>query len=80
MDIAMVACFLMGGLQPLSYLCGRKFSLKMPPSSEAFPEWYMQKADSIYNRLTRPYTLMDAAFLRDYLDYYNEKQSGWRKI
>ena len=29
--------------------------------------------------LTRPYTLMDAAFLRDYLDYYNEHQDGVTK-
>lgn len=60
-------------------LMQRKFSLKMPPGSEAFPEWYMQKADSIYNRLTRPYTLMDATFLRDYLDYYYEHQGGVAK-
>ena len=43
---------------------------------EAFSAEYMQKADSIYNRLTRPYTLSDVVFLRDYLDYYYEHQGG----
>ena len=46
---------------------------------EAFSAEYMQKADSIYNRLTRPYTLSDVVFLRDYLDYYYEHQSGVAK-
>ena len=46
---------------------------------EAFSEEYMQKADSIYSRLTRPYTLSDVVFLRDYLDYYYEHQSGVAK-
>lgn len=43
---------------------------------ETFSKEYMQKADSIYNRLTRPYTLSDVVFLRDYLDYYYEHQGG----
>ena len=46
---------------------------------EAFSEEYMQKADSIYSRLPRPYTLSDVVFLRDYLDYYYEHQSGVAK-
>ena len=54
-------------------LMQRRFTLDML-NREAFPKYYMQKADSIYNRLPRPYTLLDVVFLRDYLDYYYSNQ------
>ena len=46
---------------------------------EAFPENYVQKADSVFKCFTRPYTLMDVTFLRDYLDYYYDYQGGTYK-
>ena len=59
-------------------LMQRRFMLDRR-KKEAFSEEYMQKADSIYSRLTRPYTLSDVVFLRDYLDYYYEQQGGVSK-
>jgi thiol-disulfide isomerase/thioredoxin len=59
-------------------LMQRRFMLDRR-KKEAFSEEYMQKADSIYSRLTRPYTLSDVVFLRDHLDYYYEQQGGVSK-
>lgn len=59
-------------------LMQRRFTLDML-HQEPFPEGYMQKADSIFNCLTRPYTLGGVTFLRDYLNYYYEHQGGIAK-
>lgn len=56
-------------------LMQRRFVLDIP-KRESFPEFYMQKADSIFRILPRPYTLVDLSVFRDYLDYYNEHREG----
>ena len=56
-------------------LMQRKFTLDAM-KGEAFPESYMQKADSVFRLLPRPYTLVDLTIFRDYLDYYNERREG----
>lgn len=53
----------------------RRFVLNIP-KRESFPKFYMQKADSIFRILPRPYTLVDLSVFRDYLDYYNEHREG----
>ena len=57
-----------------SLLMQRRFTLDFR-TKEAFPEDYMQKADSVFRIWPRPYTLMDLTFLRDYLDYYGERKA-----
>ena len=59
-------------------LMQRRFSLNWL-KAEAFPDDYMQKADSIFRCLPRPYTLSELIFIRDYLDYYYEHQGGVAK-
>ena len=56
-------------------LMQRRFVLDIP-KRESFPKFYMQKADSIFRILPRPYTLVDLSVFRDYLDYYNEHREG----
>lgn len=55
-----------------SLLMQRRFTLDSR-TKEAFPDAYMQKADSVFRIWPRPYTLMRLTFLRDYLDYYGER-------
>lgn len=56
-------------------LMQRRFVLDIP-KRESFPKFYMQKVDSIFRILPRPYTLVDLSVFRDYLDYYNEHREG----
>lgn len=53
-------------------LMQRRFTLSYP-KHEVFPEAYLQKMDSVFQNLPRPYTLMYTSVFRDYLDYYYEQ-------